>query len=118
MSTDIHSNPPTHHLDEAAREIGRDTANTAGDMYDTFSSKVGQGVQVTKDAAQRATVTAKDLYQSASAKAEDALVTSKEYAHQNPFPVALGTLITGLALGYLIGMAQRPEPTFRQRLFS
>jgi ElaB/YqjD/DUF883 family membrane-anchored ribosome-binding protein len=76
-----------------------------------------QAVAATKDAALRASDAAKDMYQSASAKTEDILVSSKEYAHQNPFPVALGTLITGLAFGYLVGLMHREQPTLRHRLF-
>ena len=131
MNTDTHSQSPTNQLQEAAWENGRsatdtakDVSNAASDAYQTLSSKVEAGVErtkeyaqhavdATKDAAHRASDTAKDIYQSASAKAEDALVSSKEYVRQHPFPVALGTLITGLALGYLIGLAQREEPSFR-----
>jgi ElaB/YqjD/DUF883 family membrane-anchored ribosome-binding protein len=136
MNTDIQSKSPTNQLQNASREIGRNTADSVNDLshavsdtYDTISSKVGAGVErtkeyaqqtvdATKDAAHRATDAAKDMYHSASAKAEDALVSSKDYVQQHPFPVALGTLIAGLALGYLIGLAQREEPSFRQRLFS
>lgn len=136
MNTDIQSKPPTNLMQDAARDLNRravdaakDVSNSVGDTYQALSSKVGEGVErtkeyaqqavdATKDAAHRASDSAKGIYNSASAKAEDALVSSKEYAHQNPFPVALGTLIAGIALGYLIGLAQREQPTFRQRLFS
>ena len=136
MNTDIHSKPPTNQLQEAVGEIRRgaadaakDISNATSDTYDSLASKVEAGVErtkeyaqqavdATKDAAHRASDSAKDMYQSASAKAEDALVSSKEYVREHPFPVALGTLITGLALGYLIGLAHREEPSFRQRLFS
>jgi len=137
MITDIHSKSPMNPQPEAAGDIARRTADAARDVtatakdladdtYQSLSSKVEEGVErtrefaqhavdATKDAAHRATDTVKDIYHSASAKAEDALETSKEYVRQNPFPVALGTLITGLAIGYLIGITQREEPTFRQR---
>jgi ElaB/YqjD/DUF883 family membrane-anchored ribosome-binding protein len=136
MNTDIHSKSPTNQLQDAAGETGRwaadaakDVSNATSDAYASLSSKVEAGVErtkeyaqhavdATKDAAHRASDAAKDIYQTASAKAEDALVSSKEYVREHPFPVALGTLITGLALGYLIGVAQREEPSFRQRLFS
>jgi ElaB/YqjD/DUF883 family membrane-anchored ribosome-binding protein len=136
MNTDIHSRSPTNQLQEVAGEIRRgvadaakDVSNATSDTYNSLSSKVEAGVErtkeyaqhaveATKSAAHRASDTAKDIYQSASAKAEDALVSSKEYVREHPFPVALGTLITGLALGYLIGLTQRDELTFRQRLFS
>ena len=135
MNTAIHSKSPTNQLQDAAGEIGRratdaakDVSYAASDTYQTLSTKVGEGVEhakeyaqhavdATKDAAHRATDAAKDIYQSASAKAEDILVSSKEYVRQNPFPVALTTLIGGLALGYLIGLSHREEPSFRQRLF-
>ena len=125
MNSDIHSKPPTNQLHDAAK----DASNAASNTYQTLSAKVGEGVErtkqyaqqavdATKDAAHRATDAAKDIYQSASTKAEDILVSSKEYVRQNPFPVAVGTLIAGLALGYLIGLAQREELSLRQRLFN
>lgn len=136
MNTDIHTKPPTNQLQDAAGEFNRragdaakDISKTSSAAFQTLSSRVEEGVErskeyaqhavdATKDAAHRASDGAKEIYKSASAKAEDALVSSKEYVHQNPFPVALGTLITGLAIGYLIGLAQREQPSFRQRLFN
>jgi ElaB/YqjD/DUF883 family membrane-anchored ribosome-binding protein len=136
MNTDTYPKPSTNPLQNAATQVGerasdvsKDMSKVASDTFRTLSAKAGEGaertkeyvqhaVDVTKDAAHRASDSAKDLYQSASAKAEDAIAGSKEYAHQNPFPVALGALITGLALGYAIGLAHREEPSFRQRLFS
>jgi len=135
MNTDIHSNPPTNQHQTGTGEMGRragdaakDITAAANDTYQALSSKVEEGVErtkeyaqhavdATKEAAQRATDSAKDIYHSASAKAEEVLVSSKEYVHQHPFPVALGTLVTGLVLGYMIGLAHREEPTFRQRFF-
>jgi ElaB/YqjD/DUF883 family membrane-anchored ribosome-binding protein len=112
----------------AVKDVAKDVAGAAKDTYQTLSSKVEEGVErtkeyaqhavdATKDAAQRATDSAKDMYQSAAAKAEDALVTSKEYVRQNPFPVALGTLIAGLAIGCMIGMGHREESMSRRRFF-
>jgi ElaB/YqjD/DUF883 family membrane-anchored ribosome-binding protein len=136
LNTDIHSKSPTtqlhydsHENARSAPDYANDASKAVSDTYDTISSKVGAGVErtkeyaqhavdATKDAAQRATDAAKDMYHSASAKAEDAVVSSKEYVQQHPFPVVLGTLLAGLALGYLIGLVQREEPSFRQRLFS
>jgi len=107
MITDIESRPPTNQLRETAEDFGRkvtevanDVSNSASETCQTLSSKVGEGVQRTKEYAQHA------------------VDATKDYAHQNPFPVALGTLISGFALGYLIGLMQRDEPSFRQRLFS
>jgi ElaB/YqjD/DUF883 family membrane-anchored ribosome-binding protein len=136
MNTDTQSKPIANQLEDAAGEVGRgaaaavkDAAHAVGDSYEALSSKVGEGVERTKeyarhavdaskDAAHRATDSAKDIYQSASVKAGDALETSREYAREHPLPVALGTLIVGVCLGYMIGQAQREELTFRQRLFS
>jgi ElaB/YqjD/DUF883 family membrane-anchored ribosome-binding protein len=117
MNTDIPSKPPTNQQQDAAEEIGHQVANAASEAYDSLSSKVEAGVELTKEYAQHAVDATKDIYQSASAKAEDVLVSSKEYVHRNPFPVALGTLFAGLALGYLVGLAHREQPTFRQRFF-
>lgn len=136
MNTEIHSRPPTNQPQEAAREIGHlaadaaeNVSRAASDTYQSLSSKVDAGVErtkefaqhavdATKDAAHRTSDTAKDIYNSATLKAEDALVSSKEYVREHPFPLALGTLIGGLAIGYLIGLAQRHEPTFRERFFN
>ena len=139
MNNDIHSMPSINQLPQAARELSRlatdaahetaqRTSTAAKDIFQAVSSKLEDGVTVTKDYAQqavdatkdaalRANETAKDLYQSASAKAENALVSSKEYVRLNPFPVALGALIAGITIGCMIGMTHREEPTFRQRFF-
>jgi ElaB/YqjD/DUF883 family membrane-anchored ribosome-binding protein len=112
----------------AVNDAARDITGAARDTCQALSSKVEEGVgrtkeyaqhavDATKDAAQRATDTAKEIYQSASARAEDALVSSKEYVRQNPFPVALGTLIAGLAIGCMIGMGHREESMCRRRFF-
>jgi ElaB/YqjD/DUF883 family membrane-anchored ribosome-binding protein len=136
MNTDTHIKPHTNKTQDAVGDAERwatDGANelldTAKDTYVSLASKVDSGVErtreyaqhavdATKDAAHRASETAKDLYQSASAKAEEAMVSSKDYARENPVSVALTTLVTGLAIGYLVGSLNRVEPTFRQRLFS
>lgn len=136
MNTDTFSQSPTNSLPEAAGQIRRSAADAASEVsnavshaYESVSAKVGAGVdrtkeyaqhavEATKDAAHRASDTAKDMYQSATAKAEDALGCSKDYVREHPLPVALGTLIVGLALGYLIGLGQRQELSLRQRLFS
>lgn len=146
MNNDTLSMPSLHQLPQAAKDITRlatdaaseaahrtatvakEAAGAAKEMYQAMSAKIEDGVvltkdyaqqaaDATKDAAHRATDAAKDLYQSASVKAEDALASSKEYVRQNPFPVALGTLIAGVVIGCLIGMTHREEPTFRQRFF-
>jgi ElaB/YqjD/DUF883 family membrane-anchored ribosome-binding protein len=117
MNTDIHSKSPTNQLQETAWEISRSSAEVAKKVKEQIKEYAQQAVDATKDAAHRASVAAKDMYQSASARAEDALVGSKEYAQQHPLPVALGSLIVGLTIGYLIGVVQREEPSFRQRFF-
>lgn len=109
-------------------DAAKDAASAAKNAYDSISQKVDLGLDrtqqyaqhaldATKDAAHRASETTKEIYQSASAKAEDALVSSKEYARDHPLPVVLGAFITGIAIGCMIGMAQREEPTFRSRFF-
>ena len=128
MNTDTHPKSPANQLLDDSREVGRTVAGAASNTLQTLSTTVEEGaertkdyaqqaVAATKDAAHRATDAAKDMYQSASAKAEDLVASSQEYVRQNPFPVALGTLITGLAFGYLIGLMHREQPTLRHRLF-
>lgn len=125
MNTDDHSSPLTNQLRDTTAELGRRTAAVAKGVSDaaseaaqTLTSRVGEAVDRTKEftqhavdstvnAAHRGTDKVKNIYQSASAKAEDVLANSKKYVHQHPFPVVLGTLIGGLALGYLIGAARR-----------
>lgn len=92
MNTDIHSQAPTGQLPEVARD--------------------------TTDAAEQATnttpCTAKDIYQSASLKACEALETSKEYVRRNPVPVVFGAIAIGATIGYLL-MVGRRKPTFSER---
>lgn len=120
---------PGGDIGQRAADITKGISDAASDTYQSLSSKVEAGVErtkeyaqhavdATKDAAHHASDAAKDIYRSASAKTEDALANSKEYVRQHPFPVTLGALIAGLALGYLIGVVQREEPSLRQRLFS
>ncbi len=154
MNTDIHSKPPISPFPEAAKEMARqgidaakdaaqraatatkevsgkatdaakDVKDAAKDMYQTMSSKVEEGmvltkeyaqraVDATKDAAHHASDAAKDMYQTAATKAEDTLEHSKEYVRNNPVPVVLGAFALGIAIGYLIVTGRR-EPTFRER---
>jgi hypothetical protein len=54
------------------------------------------------------------MYHSATLKAEDTLVTSREYVRRNPVPVVLGAIAFGVAIGYTLMMARR-KPTFGER---
>lgn len=125
MNTDIHPQPPTNQLSEAAREAARraaDAAKEASQKASVVARDVTGVVQdvakevayATKDAAHRATDTARGIYQSATQKAGGTLATSKEYVRQNPVPVILGAIAFGAALGYLLMMARR-KPTFSER---
>lgn len=71
--------------------------------------------EAAKDVTQHATDAAKEICHNVTLKAEETLVRSKEYARHNPAPVLLGALVLGAALGYLILMSRRPEPTLRER---
>jgi len=86
MNTDIHEKLPSDHPPES-----------------------------TKEAVQHATEAAKEMCHNMSVKVEDTMVRTREYVHQNPVPIILGALALGTALGYLIVMARREEPTFRER---
>ncbi|MEY4483729.1 MAG: hypothetical protein RL693_1181 [Verrucomicrobiota bacterium] len=50
-----------------------------------------------------------------SAKVDDTVSRTKAYVDQNPLPVMLGALAVGAALGYVLVMARREEPTMRER---
>ncbi len=125
MSTDIHPDPATSELSEAAGKIGRraadaarETARTATDaarnLAGTVEDVAGDVADATRDAANRATETAKEMYQSAALRAGDALATSENYVRRNPVPVVLGAIAFGAALGYLL-LAPRRKPTFSER---
>lgn len=60
-------------------------------------------------------VAAEDACQMMSAKVEDTVNRTKAYVRQNPVPIVLGALAFGAALGYLIVMTRREEPTLRER---
>jgi len=102
----------------AVKDATSDVTDAAKDAYKTLSSKVGEGVERTKEYAQHAMDAtkdaARDMYQSAALKAEDTLATSKEYVRQNPVFVVVGALAFGAAIGCMLMMARR-QPTIRQR---
>jgi len=73
-------------------------------------------LEATRDAAQNATdAVKKDTCETVAAKTEVAIAQSNDYVRQHPLPVIAGALALGMALGCMIGMSQRHEPTFRQR---
>ncbi len=67
-----------------------------------------------RDVANRATRTAKEMYQSAAWQTEDALATTKDYVRRHPVPMVLGVLTFGVVLGYALATA-RQKPTFGER---
>lgn len=96
MNTDIYLPTPIDQLPEAAKETAQ---------------KV---IDVTKDAAHRATESAKEICHSAALRAGDTLATSKDYVRRNPVPVVLGAVALGAAIGYIL-MSSRRKPTFGER---
>ncbi len=114
VSTNIHSELPTDQLPGAVRSIVDQTENTARDAADEDSFSAYEAINGAKDAAKRATELTKDMYHSAALKAEETLMTSKEYVRRNPIPVALGAIAFGAAVGYLLVTARR-KPTFSER---
>lgn len=94
--TEIHPDTPINQLPQAAKETAQ------------------RAIDATKDAAHRTTDAAKEMYQSAALKANDTLATSKDYVRQNPFPVVLGAVALGAAIGYIL-MNTRRKPTFGER---
>ncbi len=102
VNTDIHPEPSTSQLPEAAEEIAHRAADTAKeaarvtvvakDVAGAVKEVAGDVSDAAKDAAKRATDTAKEMYQSAALKADGALATSREYVRQNPVPVVLGAI--------------------------
>jgi ElaB/YqjD/DUF883 family membrane-anchored ribosome-binding protein len=94
--TEIHPDTPITQLPQPARQ----TAQTA--------------IDATKDAGHRTTDAAKNMYQSAALKANDTLATSRDYVRRNPFPVVLGAVAFGAAIGYIL-INTRRKPTFGER---
>ncbi len=121
MNKDIHSGTPAYPVAGKVGEVGQ-TIDDATNKVSVAAQKVSgvaevmaaDAIHATKDAAQYATATAKELYQSAALKAEDALATSEDYVRRNPVPAVLGAFAFGVAVGCLVMMA-RHKPTFGQR---
>jgi ElaB/YqjD/DUF883 family membrane-anchored ribosome-binding protein len=82
---------------------------------DTTLNNVTEAVQ---DGAQQAASAVKEACQSLSVKAEETLVRTKDYVQQNPVPILLGSLIFGAAVGCLLALTRRPEPTLRERFLT
>jgi ElaB/YqjD/DUF883 family membrane-anchored ribosome-binding protein len=125
MSTDLHPEPTINQLSEAARESARRAADTvretakraaatANDVTGAVEDVAGEITDASCDAARRATDTVKEMYHSATLRAEDTLATSREYVRRNPVPVVLGAIAFGVAIGYTLMMARR-KPTFGER---
>lgn len=85
--------PSIDQFREAAKEMGQTAADSA------------------KDAAATLEHAAKEIYQSTTCKAGEALATSKEYVRRNPVPVVIGAVACGVALGYLL-VKSRHRPLF------
>jgi hypothetical protein len=124
MNNDTQIKQATNQIPDASK----DAVAAAKNAYDSISQKVDLGLDrtqqyaqhamdATKDVAHRASDATKEIYQTASVRAGDTLVSTKEYARDHPLPVVLGAFITGIAIGCMIGVAQREEPTFRSRFF-
>lgn len=123
MSTDIktQSNPfseaareTAHRTADAARETVQQATATAREITGKVDDLAGDVVDVTKDAMNRATDTAKALFQSGKLKAEDTLAVSKDYVCRNPVRVVLGAFAFGAAFGCMVMIARR-RPTFGER---
>lgn len=93
MNKEIHSSSPINHLAESAGDIAKDT-------YQALSSKVEEGIDITKEYAHHAVGSTRNT-----------LATTKEYVRRHPVPVVLGAIAFGAAVGCLVMMARR-KPTF------
>jgi len=71
--------------------------------------------EAVRNGAQQAQDAVKEACQSLSDKAEETLQRTKECVRQNPMPVLLGALVCGAAIGCLVALTRRPEPTLRER---
>ena len=93
-----------------------DTAKDAGQRaLDTAKGAAQHAVDSAKGAAQHATAATKDMCHEMSVRVEDTMARTRDCLNRNPVPVVLGALAFGAALGYLIVMTRREEPTFRER---
>lgn len=114
VNTDIYSNPSIKQLSKDAKEIAQRTDVGAKDLSGVVEEVAKEVAGATKDAAHRATETAKGMYQSVALKAKDTLATSKEYVSRNPVLVVLGAIAIGATIGYMILSARR-KPTFSEQ---
>ena len=130
MNTDTLKSPPINYQPEAAKEAAQraadavkeaaqrvtdDSRDVAHRATDAVKDIAQRATDATKEAAQHASDAAKEICHTVSVKAEDAMVRTKEYVRENPVPALLGALAFGAALGYMIVMTRRHEPTFRER---
>ena len=126
MSTDTLTMPTGNQITAITKEAAQRATNAAKDLYQTISSDAKDSLahgkeyaqhalEATRDAAQNATDAVKDTCKTVAAKTEVAIAQSNDYVRQHPLPIIVGALALGMALGCMIGMSQRHEPTFRQR---
>jgi ElaB/YqjD/DUF883 family membrane-anchored ribosome-binding protein len=124
VSTEFPSPPDRNQLPETARDVARQTADEAKEAVHRANAATEACVEaggdmvrsvadLCKDTAHRATDVAKDMYHTASVKAEETLETSKEYVRRNPVPVVLGAVAIGAAIGYSM-VSSRRRPTFSE----
>jgi ElaB/YqjD/DUF883 family membrane-anchored ribosome-binding protein len=119
MKPELNEKPPVNNLPESLREVAQHatdvTKEAAQRVTDAVKDVTNRTTDATKEAAQHATNAAKEICQTVSVKAEDTMIRTKEYVRLNPVPVVLGAIAFGAALGYMIMLTRRHEPTFRER---
>lgn len=99
---------------ETISEAARATAAAADDLTKGIEDVANDVTHSAQAITKRAADSAKEVYHTAKLKAEDTLATSKAYVRRYPFPVILGAVAVGAALGCALVMARR-RPTFGER---
>ena len=88
--------------------------DAAKQIAQTASAAATDAVHQAKDAMHQANDAARSCCTTVSAKVEDGVVRAQSYLHRNPLTVMLGAVAVGMAVGCLMGLNRR-VPTLRER---
>lgn len=108
MNTEQTRDPVFNQLASGARETVAQTTDAAKDAFQTVRAKADEAYQTVR-------AKADETIQTVRAKADETATRTNEYVRQHPLPSLLGAVAVGVALGYLLAITRRHEPTFREQ---
>jgi ElaB/YqjD/DUF883 family membrane-anchored ribosome-binding protein len=114
VSKDNHSEPQIEQFPEAVKEVAHALSAKVEAGVERTTSIAQHAVDATMEAAHRATDSAKDMCQSAAAKAGDTLAVSRECVRRHPASIVFGAVAIGAVIGYVV-MSVRRKPSFGER---